>query len=74
MDVLNKLPSPIGLSREEILAILCREEYGDIPPRPTAVKAEVIEHIEHFYGEKSSLDKLLLTIEAPFGSYSFPIT
>ena len=74
MDVLKKLPSPVGLSREEILEILCREQYGYIPPRPISVKTEVIEHIDHFYGEKSSLDKLLFTIEAPFGSYSFPIT
>lgn len=32
MDVLKKLPSLVGLSREEILTILCREEYGYIPP------------------------------------------
>lgn len=74
MNIFNKLPSPVGLSREEILEILCREEYGYPPPRPTSVEAEVLEEISRFNGEKVSFKRLMLTVNAPFGSYSFPIT
>ena len=34
MELLNRLPSLEGLTKQEILDTLLREEYGRIPARP----------------------------------------
>ena len=73
MELLKKLPSPLGLSREEILDILFREEYGYPPEKHTSVTAEVASHNPYFYEEKSSRDVINLTVKAPFGEITFPI-
>ncbi len=74
MQLPKNLPSPIGLSREEILDILFREEYGYPPPRPTEVCAEEIEHIHGFHAGKASFTRLAITVKGSFGTFTFPIT
>ena len=73
MDVLKKLPSPVGLSREEILEILYREEYGYPPAPPVSVTAEVVKEEGYFFERKASLTHLSLTVSGAFGSYSVPV-
>ena len=73
MELLNKLPSPVGLSREEILDILYREEYGYPPPPPTSVTAEVVKEEGYYFERKASLIHLSLTVSGEFGSYSVPV-
>lgn len=73
MELLNKLPSPVGLSREEILEILYREEYGYPPPPPVSVTAEVVKEESYYFERKASLTRLSLTISGDFGSFSVPV-
>ena len=74
MQLPKNLPSPVGLSREEILDVLFCEEYGYPPPRPTEVCAEEIEHIHGFHAGKASFTRLAITVKGSFGTFTFPIT
>ena len=73
MKNIKNLPSPIGLSKEEILNTLLTEEYGHPPKRPTTVTATVLESDETFCGGKTALTKIMLKCNAEWGEYSFPI-
>ena len=73
MELLNKLPYPTGLSHDEIMDVLFREEYGYLPQKPDSVTVTVENPgIQHFAG-KGYLQKLALTINAEFGSFTFPV-
>ena len=39
MNALSKLPSPIGMDKQEIINVLLKEEYGYLPARPYSVTA-----------------------------------
>ena len=56
-----KLPSPLGLSREQLLEILLGEEYGTLPPAPIAVTAEQIAFDKKFCAGKAPLHTIQLT-------------
>ena len=73
MELLKKLPSPLGLSRDEILDILFREEYGYPPEKHTSVTAEVVSRNPHYYPGLSARTVINLTVKAPFGEITFPI-
>lgn len=73
MRLPDNLPSPVGLSREEILEILFREEYGTPPPAPTSVTAEVVNEESYYFERKASVTHLSLKISGDFGSYSVPV-
>ena len=73
MELLNKLPYPTGLSHDDIMDVLFREEYGYLPKKPDSVTVTVENPgIQHFAG-KGYLQKLALTINAEFGSFTFPV-
>lgn len=58
--------------REEILALLCEEEYGVRPPNPIAVSAAVNGANERAYAGKVMEQHLTLSIELEEGVFSFP--
>ena len=41
MKLPDNLPSCAGLSRQEILQLLLKEEYGFLPPAPKALEVEI---------------------------------
>lgn len=59
--------------RKEMQDILCNDEYGFFPPKPINMTAKVLNTDERFCAGKVILSKVLLTVELPQGSYSFPI-
>lgn len=72
MERLHHLPSPLGLTREEILHTLLTEEYGTLPAAPTAVSATLENRNKKFCAGKADLQTLTLHCEAPWGHFSFP--
>ena len=73
MDVLKTLPSALDMSKNEIINLLLREEYGFLPPSPYSVTAETISHDKNFCAGKAELLKLSLCCKASFGEFSFPV-
>ena len=71
--MIEKLPSPMGRSKKEIIDMLLREEYGYLPPRPFSVSATLDKRDKRFCAGKAELHKLTLTCCADFGDFSFPI-
>lgn len=72
MERISRLPAIGSRTKEEILELLLQEEYGCIPPAPTAVIPEVIQETVIF-GGKALLRELRLTCQASFGAFSFPV-
>ena len=73
MELLNRLPSLEGLTKQEILDTLLREEYGRIPARPYEVVAEQVSLDRSFCAGKADLQKLMLHCKAEWGTFSFPV-
>ena len=73
MELLKKLPNPMGLDKKEILDLLLREEYGYLPARPYEVTAEEIALDRKFCAGKAPLRTLKLTCRAVWGEFSFPV-
>ena len=67
------LPSPIGLSHDELLDILLEEEYGHLPTGERAFCVEEISRDESFLAGKANLVKLAFTMKGSFGEYTFPL-
>lgn len=59
--------------RQEMLDILCRDEYGFLPPAPSSFHAETVSVDERFCAGKASLAKVLLTSRLPGGDFTFPV-
>lgn len=72
MKLPNALPSCLGLSRQEILGLLLREEYGFLPPAPEALEVEVLSDNKRFCAGKAHLKALKVTAHCAFGDFSFP--
>ena len=70
---LSQIPSPIGLTREEILDLLLSEEYGYPPSGERRFRVEEISRDRGFSAGKANLVKLAFTMEGEFGSYTFPL-
>ncbi|MBQ8850011.1 MAG: acetylxylan esterase [Clostridia bacterium] len=73
MKKINSLPSPIGISREEIMALLLREEYGVLPASPFSVTATEVSCDKKFCAARAELLTLTLHCKAEFGEFSFPL-
>lgn len=58
--------------RREIRDILCREEYGFLPP-PVKTDYEVLESDDGFCAGSVLLEKVRLTVRLPQGAFSFPV-
>ncbi len=59
--------------REEMLDILCREEYGYSPKKPETVKGEIVETVDRIASGHAILEKINISFEAEKGEFSFPI-
>ena len=69
---MKSLPSPLGMSRNEIIDLLLKEEYGYLPDTPVEVSAE--EEIDYsFCPGKTIMRHLKLTCKTKFGSFTFPV-
>ncbi len=73
MDLLNKLPDPMGMDKQKIIELLLREEYGFLPARPHTVTATVESEDKKFCAGKAPLLKLRLRCQATWGEFSFPV-
>lgn len=71
--LLHERALPPLLSREEMLNILQREEYGYLPPKPDSLVFEVTENIiRNFCAGKAVCSKITAHITLNGKSYSFP--
>ena len=74
MDEILKLPEPYNLSKEEILNIIQREEYGIIPDMPDSITvSESTVLYDDFAGSKGICKRVTLTTKNSFGEFSFPL-
>ena len=73
MDLLNNLPNPVGMRKDEIISMLLKEEYGFLPARPFSVTAKEEECDNGFAASKASLKKISLTCKGEWGEFTFPI-
>lgn len=73
MELLKKLPSPMGLEKKALLEMLLKEEYGYLPARPYEVTAEDVAYDKKFCAGKAPLRTLKLTCRAEWGEFSFPL-
>lgn len=74
MNLPKQLPSPLGMSREEIVDLLLREEYGYLPPAPLSWSVEEESRNPRFCAGKAPLKKLWLTAHCSFGDFRFPFS
>ena len=69
---MKNLPSPIGMSYDEITELLLREEYGYLPEAPFEIIAE--EEIDStFYSGKCIMRHIRLTCKTKYGNFTFPV-
>lgn len=73
MKMPNTLPSPMRLSKNEIVDTLLREEYGYLPARSRSVTATLEKRDKNFCAGKADLQKIILTCKAEWGEFSFPV-
>ena len=73
MKQFKNLPSPMGLTKAEILEILQREEYGYMPSLPVEVSAEQTDIYDNFCAGKAHLVTLKLTLKYADREFSFPV-
>ena len=73
MELCSKLPSPVGMTRHDILDLLLREEYGFLPPAPTALEVEETNYDRRHCAGKAPLRELKFTAHCEFGEFSFPV-
>ena len=59
-------------SREEMLEILAREEYGVTPAAPKNVSSRTVGRDENPVAGKAVCERIEVTFEADFGTFTFP--
>ena len=67
------IPSPVGLSHDELLNILLKEEYGFLPEGERSFSVQEISRDKGFLAGKANLVKLAFTMKGAFGEYTFPL-
>ena len=73
MKILDVLPNPVSMSKEEILDLLLKEEYGVLPSAPYSVTATIEKCDKTFCAGKADLQTLQLHCKADWGEFSFPV-
>ncbi len=74
MQLLNKLPSPVGMTKNEIMELLLNEEYGYLPTKPISVSAEIVSKANpKFCAGKAVFNTFKFTVNAEWGEFSFPL-
>lgn len=72
MSDINNLPKL--KSKDEMLDILQREEYGYLPPRPDSISYRIEnEPIENFCAGKASIDRVYIDVSLNGKHFEFPI-
>ncbi len=74
MEIINNLPSPVGLRKDEIISTLLREEYGFLPSRPFSVTAKEESSDGGFAASKATLKRISLTCKGEWGEFTFPVS
>lgn len=59
--------------RLRLLHLICKEEYGFLPPPPLITEFEVLEENRTFFAGKANLKKVLIRTELTEGSFAFPV-
>ena len=73
--ILQNRGVPALKSPEDMLAILLAEEYGQMPPAPSAISFRVEENIVgNFCAGKANLSRVHITTTLPGGNFTFPIS
>lgn len=73
MKIPYDLPQPYGMEKKDITELLLREEYGYLPDGKVSVSAHTEDCNTAFCAGKANLNKIILTCQASFGKFSFPI-
>ena len=73
MQLPKNLPMPDELSKDQIINILLKEEYGYLPSLKASVSASEECVDDSFCAGKAVLKKIILTCSSQFGDFSFPI-
>ena len=73
MKQFKNLPSPMGLTKAEILEILQREEYGYMPTLPVEVLGEQTMILDNFCAGMANLIEVKLTLKYADREFSFPV-
>lgn len=68
------LPVADALSREQILEILQKEEYGVMPEKPFSVTGRTESRDPNYCAGKASLEHIRIFCHTSFGDFSFPVT
>ena len=72
-DQLQILPSPLGMTKEEIVELLLTEEYGFLPEVPQSISAKVLDRYDNFCAGKAFLETIELTCHTKDGDFVFPV-
>ncbi|MBQ7109416.1 MAG: hypothetical protein IJN99_03540 [Clostridia bacterium] len=72
-DILKQRGVPSLLSKEEMMDIMFREEYGYMPPKPEKVSWEKEKIFGNFCAGKATLDKVNITSEFGGKKFTFPV-
>lgn len=72
-DILKQRDIPPLLSREEMMDILHREEYGYMPPKPDKISYNKEIVFGNFCAGKATLDKVNITSEINGKAFTFPL-
>lgn len=71
---MKELPSPIGMSRDKILDLLLKEEYGYLPPAPEQLTVEITETDLRFCPGKTVFTRLNFQCKINGKEFSFPVS
>lgn len=71
-DILKQRDIPPLLSKEEMMEIMLREEYGYMPPKPEKVTWETEKVLGNFCAGKATLYKVNITSEIGGKTFTFP--
>ena len=75
-DLINELPMPDNMRKEDVLDILLKEEYGYLPNMPYSITASKIETpmaYGRFCAGHGRFSIINLTIKADYGEFTFPV-
>ncbi len=73
MNLPKNLPSPMGMTKKEIVNLLLKGEYGTLPSAPISVKYHVEEEDKRYCAGKAIYQKLRIICDTEYGLFSFPV-
>ena len=73
MKLPQNLPNALQYSKEELVDILLKEEYGFLPKAPSTISAEMVSETKTFCAGFAPLVEYSLKCETENGEFSFPV-